>query len=87
MRVKSTHNPILEIIYQIPDYVLQVDTHQHKDGLWSDACDAFAYETSTKGFTFSLFDSQLPLKVYTDTALALVPNAQHILDLGCTIGG
>ncbi len=85
--LKHSERLLIDPDFKIPDYVLQVDTHQHKDGLWSDACDAFAYETSTKGFTFSLFDSQLPLKVYTDRALALVPNAQHILDLGCTIGG
>lgn len=76
---------------RIPAYVRDADTHQHRGGIWSDACDAFAYETSTSGYTFSLFDPRSPLAVYAQTAsdaLAaqrLAP--KRIVDLGCTIGG
>jgi SAM-dependent methyltransferase len=71
----------------IPDYVKQVDTHQHGGGLWSDSCDAFAYETSAGGYSFSLFDSRAPMTVYADAARALAPQARTIVDMGCTIGG
>jgi len=75
----------------LPGYVRDVDTHQHSGGIWSDACDAFAYETSSTGFTFSLFDPQSPLTAYTECIGARL--ARHdlaprcIVDLGCTIGG
>ncbi len=77
----------LDATLPLPDYVRDVDTHQHGGGLWSDACDAFAYETSSTGYTFSLFDSGSPLAAYADTARAIAPAARTILDLGCTIGG
>jgi len=77
----------LDATLPLPDYVSEVDTHQHGGGLWSDACDAFAYETSSTGYTFSLFDSGSPMAVYADTARAIAPAARTILDLGCTIGG
>ena len=72
---------------RVPDYVRDVDTHQHGGGLWSDACDAFAYETSSTGYTFSLFDSRSPMEAYADAARGIAPQAATILDLGCTIGG
>ena len=78
---------VLDAALAMPDYVREVDTHQHGGGLWSDACDAFAYETSSTGYTFSLFDSGSPLAVYADTARAIAPAARTVLDLGCTIGG
>jgi SAM-dependent methyltransferase len=77
----------LDPAFKLPEYVRAVDTHQHGGGLWSEACAAFAYETSSTGYTFSLFDSKSPLALYADTAKALAPDAKNILDLGCTIGG
>ena len=71
----------------LPDYVKQVDTHQHGGGIWSDGYDAFAYETSSSAYSFSLFNPRTPMAVYADTALALAPQAKTILDLGCTSGG
>jgi len=71
----------------LPEYVKQVDTHQHGGGIWSDACDAFAYETSSSAYSFSLFNPRSPMAVYADTALALAPQAKTVLDLGCTSGG
>jgi SAM-dependent methyltransferase len=71
----------------LPDYVKQVDTHQHGGGIWSDAYDAFAYETSSSAYSFSLFNPRSPMAVYADTALALAPQAKTVLDLGCTSGG
>lgn len=78
---------VLDPALRIPDYVAEVDTHQHGGGLWSDPCDAFAYETSAGGYSFSLFDSRAPLAVYADAARALAPKARSIVDMGCTIGG
>jgi SAM-dependent methyltransferase len=78
---------VLDPALAIPDYVKQVDTHQHGGGLWSDPYDAFAYETSASGYSFSLFNSRAPMAVYADTARALVPQATQIVDVGCTIGG
>lgn len=72
---------------EIPDYVLAVDTHQHGGGLWSDPCDAFAFETSAGGYSFSLFNSKAPMVVYGDAAKELVPGAKVVVDMGCTIGG
>lgn len=81
----------LDPSFAIPGYVRDVDTHQHRGGIWSDACDAFAYETSSTGFTFSLFDPRSPLTAYTEavgTRLAAHGlDAKRIVDLGCTIGG
>ena len=71
---------------KIPQYVSEVDTHQHRGGLWSDSCDAFAYETSTTQYSFSLFDAKSPMMVYADTALQMRPQSKVILDMGCTIG-
>jgi ubiquinone/menaquinone biosynthesis C-methylase UbiE len=78
---------VLDPQFRIPEYVAAVDTHQHGGGLWSDPCDAFAYETSAGGYSFSLFNSREPLTVYADTARALVPGAKVVIDMGCTIGG
>jgi SAM-dependent methyltransferase len=78
---------VLDPALAIPDYVTKVDTHQHGGGLWSDPYDAFAYETSASGYSFSLFNSRAPMAVYADTARALVPWAKQIVDMGCTIGG
>lgn len=72
--------------FEVPDYVRDVDTHQHAGGLWSDLYDAFAYETSAGAYSFSLFNPRGPMDVYADTAKALVPDAKVILDLGCTTG-
>jgi len=77
----------LDPLLALPDYVTQVDTHQHGGGIWSDACDAFAYETSSSAYSFSLFNPRTPMAVYADAALALAPQAKIILDLGCTTGG
>lgn len=78
---------VLDPAFAIPDYVGQVDTHQHGGGLWSDPCDAFAYETSASGYSFSLFNSLAPMALYADTARAIAPKATQIVDMGCTIGG
>jgi len=77
----------LDARLEIPAYVADVDTHQHRGGLWSDACDAFAYETAASGYSFSLFDVQTPMAIYADTARNLAPDAREIVDLGCTVGG
>lgn len=77
----------LDPALRLPEYVRAVDTHQHGGGLWSDACDAFAYETSAGAYSFSLFNPRSPIQVYADTARALAPHAKTILDLGCTNGG
>ena len=76
----------LDPAFELPEYVRAVDTHQHAGGIWSDPDDAFAYETSASAYSFSLFDPQLPMRLYTDTAKALAPGAKAILDLGCTAG-
>lgn len=78
---------VLDPALELPDYVTKVDTHQHGGGLWSDPCDAFAYETSASGYSFSLFNSRAPMALYAETARALVPQAKTIVDMGCTIGG
>ena len=77
----------LDPAFEVPEYVREVDTHQHEGGLWSDAYDAFAYETSSSAYSFSLFDPKGPHRLYADTAKALAPHARRILDLGCTTGG
>jgi SAM-dependent methyltransferase len=80
--------------FSVPDYVRDIDTHQHRGGLFDSAAAALAYEASSSGFSFSLFDSRSPLQVYTDEARRLLgllgqPNGEgcRIVDLGCTIGG
>lgn len=77
---------VLDAAFEIPDYVREVDTHQHAGGLWSDPYDAFAYETSSGAYTFSLLDPRGPLGVYAETARELAPKAGRIVDLGCTTG-
>jgi ubiquinone/menaquinone biosynthesis C-methylase UbiE len=72
---------------EIPQYVRAVDTHQHGGGLFGDAADAFAYETSASAYSFSLFNPRLPMDLYAATARSLAPDAKVVLDLGCTIGG
>lgn len=84
------HHPerlMLDAALPLPDYVREVDTHQHAGGLWSDACDAFAYETSSGAYSFSLLDPKSPHAIYAEAAQALVPDARRIADLGCTSGG
>jgi len=76
-------NPALEL----PEYVRAVDTHQHGGGIWGDAADAFAYETSSSAYSFSLFNPRTPMELYAATARKLAPQAKAILDLGCTSGG
>jgi ubiquinone/menaquinone biosynthesis C-methylase UbiE len=71
---------------EIPQYVRAVDTHQHGGGLFGDAADAFAYETSAGAYSFSLFNPQRPMELYAETAKSLAPAANRILDLGCTGG-
>ncbi len=78
---------VLDPALALPDYVEQVDTHQHGGGIWSDACDAFAYETSSSAYSFSLFNPRSPMDVYAAAARAIAPQAKAILDLGCTSGG
>ena len=78
---------VLDPAMPLPEYVKQVDTHQHGGGIWSDACDAFAYETSASAYSFSLFNPRSPMDLYAGTARALAPQAKTILDLGCTSGG
>jgi len=78
---------MLDPALPLPDYVTEVDTHQHAGGLWSDACDAFAYETSSGAYSFSLLDPKSPHAIYAEAAQALVPDARRIADLGCTSGG
>ena len=77
--------------FEIPQYVRDVDTHQHRGGLFDEAAAALAYEASSTGFSFSLFDSRSPLLVYSDAARQLLGSASgagcRIVDLGCTIGG
>ena len=74
-----------------PDYVRDVDTHQHAGGLFGGAAAALAYEASTTGFSFSLFDAFSPMRVYGDEARRLLGDAADsavvVVDLGCTIGG
>ena len=72
--------------FELPEYVRAVDTHQHAGGIWSDPDDAFAYETSSSAYSFSLFDPRRPMDLYVATARALAPQARAILDLGCTAG-
>lgn len=76
----------LDPAFQLPDYVRAVDTHQHAGGIWSDPEDAFAYETSSSAYSFSLFDPRRPMDLYVATAKGLAPQARAILDLGCTAG-
>ena len=78
---------VLDPAFSVPGYVREVDTHQHQGGLWSDGYDAFAYETSSSAYSFSLLDPKSPHAVYADAAKALVPDARRIIDLGCTGGG
>lgn len=77
--------------FEVPAYVREVDTHQHARGLDDGAAAALAYEASSSGFSFSLFDSRSPLQVYTDEARRLLGSTSgegcRIVDLGCTIGG
>ena len=86
-RVRHPERLVLDPALPLPDYVREIDTHQHAGGLWSDACDAFAYETSAGAYSFSLLDPKSPHAIYADAAQALVPDAQRIADLGCTSGG
>jgi ubiquinone/menaquinone biosynthesis C-methylase UbiE len=76
----------LDPAFEVPEYVRAVDTHQHAGGIWGDAADAFAYETSSSAYSFSLFNPRAPMELYAATALAIAPNAKTILDLGCTAG-
>jgi ubiquinone/menaquinone biosynthesis C-methylase UbiE len=77
--------------FEVPAYVRDVDTHQHKGGLFGSAAAALAYEASSTGFSFSLFDSRSPMQAYSDAALKLLNSSTgedcRIVDLGCTIGG
>ena len=85
-RVRHPERLVLDPALPLPDYVRDVDTHQHAGGLWSDACDAFAYETSSSAYSFSLLDPKSPHAIYAEAAQALVPDAQRVADLGCTSG-
>jgi ubiquinone/menaquinone biosynthesis C-methylase UbiE len=77
--------------YRVPAYVCDVDVHQHARGLDDGAAAALAYEASSSGFSFSLFDSRSPMQVYSDQARSLLGSTSgegcRIVDLGCTIGG
>ncbi len=77
----------LDPALELPEYVRAVDTHQHGGGIWGDAADAFAYETSSSAYSFSLFNPRLPMDLYAATAQRLAPQAKEVLDLGCTSGG
>ena len=58
----------LDPTLELPEYVRAVDTHQHGGGIWGDAADAFAYETSSSAYSFSLFNPRLPMDLYAATA-------------------
>ena len=88
-----THPERLRLVANFiePDYVRDVDTHQHAGGLFGGAAAALAYESSTTGFSFSLFDALSPMRIYGDEAIRLLGDtagsAVTVVDLGCTIGG
>lgn len=81
----------LDPAFEVPAYVRDVDTHQHAGGIFTAAAAALAYEASSTGFSFSLFDSRSPMLVYGEEACRLLADStgtgRRIVDLGCTIGG
>ncbi|MGE0313356.1 MAG: class I SAM-dependent methyltransferase [Lautropia sp.] len=81
----------LDPAFVVPPYVRDVDTHQHAGGLFAGASAALAYEASSTGFSFSLFDARSPMLVYGEEAVRLLGESggegRCIVDLGCTIGG
>jgi SAM-dependent methyltransferase len=74
----------LDAKLQIPDYVAEVDTHQHPGSTWSDDYDAFVHESATAGFSFALGDAEQLDARYAGPLAQFAP--RRILDLGCSTG-
>jgi hypothetical protein len=67
---------------QLPKYYVQGDFHQMPGGIWSDACDAFAYELGSQTTTPThAHDADLHTR-YARYVKALC-NPRRILDEGC----
>ena len=84
--LKDSYSPELQPDLTLPDYYIEIDTHQHPGGLWSDDIAGIVYERGARSTTPLLGSAHSDLHSRLVDYIDDGHTYERILDMGCGFG-